>query len=283
MRPAIWCCSAIIAIIILVCCGRFLAMNRTSNLSENETRSNASAGAPQGDLSPEAGYGTVTGQFILEGEIPLVPPAGSLASPNGRDILTCGGTTIPNERLVVDQSSKGIANIFIYLSKAPANTHPKLVNSQERIIQCTQKMCRYAPRSLIVRIDQTVQILSEDPVLHSFHPHPLRNPDSGRAMHPKLPAVVNVNFRLTENIPIEVRCDVHPWMTSHWLILDHPYSAVTDEHGKFAIGKLPAGEHDFIIWHEAAGYLTRKFTVTVPENGIEARGPMMLSLAKFKL
>ena len=39
--------------------------------------------------------------------------------------------------------------------------------------------------------------------------------------------------------------------------------AVTDKEGNFEIANLPAGEHEFVIWHEKAGYLERKHKVTI--------------------
>ena len=52
-------------------------------------------------------------------------------------------------------------------------------------------------------------------------------------------------------------------MTGWWVVLDHPYAAITDADGKFRIENLPVGKHDFIVWQERAGYLEKKFTVDV--------------------
>ena len=52
-------------------------------------------------------------------------------------------------------------------------------------------------------------------------------------------------------------------MVAYWLVVDHPYSAVTDEHGEFAIENIPVGEHIFVFWHEGCGYLERKLTINI--------------------
>jgi hypothetical protein len=62
---------------------------------------------------------------------------------------------------------------------------------------------------------------------------------------------------------MKVGCDIHPYMTAWWVVLDHPYVAVTDSEGKFEIKGLPAGKHEFIVWHERAGYINRKWELTV--------------------
>ncbi|MFN8854847.1 MAG: carboxypeptidase-like regulatory domain-containing protein, partial [Planctomycetaceae bacterium] len=47
------------------------------------------------------------------------------------------------------------------------------------------------------------------------------------------------------------------------LILDHPFMAVSDANGKFEIEGLPAGKHEFTVWHEKKGYLDKKLVVEV--------------------
>src|SRR5262249_28990836 len=45
--------------------------------------------------------------------------------------------------------------------------------------------------------------------------------------------------------------------------LDHPWFAVSDADGKFAIEGVPAGNYEFVLWHERAGYLERRVPVTI--------------------
>ena len=41
-----------------------------------------------------------------------------------------------------------------------------------------------------------------------------------------------------------------------WLVVkDHPYVGVTDEHGRFEMKNLPAGEHTLVVWHELPGFV----------------------------
>ena len=41
------------------------------------------------------------------------------------------------------------------------------------------------------------------------------------------------------------------WMSAWWLILDHPYFAVTDERGAFAIPDVPAGPQQVLLHNRA--------------------------------
>jgi hypothetical protein len=52
-------------------------------------------------------------------------------------------------------------------------------------------------------------------------------------------------------------------MQAWWVILDHPYAAVTKEDGTFEIADLPVGEHKFIVWQEKVGFVDKAYTVTV--------------------
>jgi hypothetical protein len=45
-------------------------------------------------------------------------------------------------------------------------------------------------------------------------------------------------------------------MQAFWMILDHPYFAVTDEKGNFEIKNAPSGPQKVVVWQEAAGFVT---------------------------
>ena len=45
--------------------------------------------------------------------------------------------------------------------------------------------------------------------------------------------------------------NIHNWMSGWWLVLDHPYFAITDERGDFAIRDVPTGPQKVVVWHES--------------------------------
>ncbi len=65
----------------------------------------------------------------------------------------------------------------------------------------------------------------------------------------------NTPLNRAESIPLPVNCNIHPWMQAHVLVQDHPYMAASAEDGTFEIANVPAGKHEFQLWHEAVGYL----------------------------
>jgi len=41
----------------------------------------------------------------------------------------------------------------------------------------------------------------------------------------------------------------HPWLRGHLFVTEHPYVAVTDDRGRFAIDGIPVGKHVVEVWH----------------------------------
>jgi len=66
-----------------------------------------------------------------------------------------------------------------------------------------------------------------------------------------------------ESKPFMVGCDVHPWMKAYHLAVDHPFAAVSAADGTFEIKDLPAGKHEFKVWHEKGGELEKALAVTI--------------------
>jgi hypothetical protein len=136
---------------------------------------------------------------------------------------------------------------------------------------------------MIVRKGQSVEVISGDAVAHNTHTYPIKNnavnvvisPNKGKGMGEKVPCTV------AERLPIQVKCDYHPWMIAYWMILDHPYAAITDKDGKFTIENLPAGDHELVIWHEKVGYIDRKFKASVKKDAVTELKAVTVDSKKF--
>lgn len=212
-----------------------------------------------------AGTGTVTGQFVLEGEIPTLAPLVKQGDTAAKNAEVCAKQNIADDSLLVDSGSKGIANIFVFLRKAPADMPAELKESKEKIVKFDQKGCQFIPHALILRTDQTIEVLSDDPISHNTHVYPIRNEGKNEAIAANdRQGNVKWQFTLPETLPSKVACDIHTWMRANWLIIDHPYAAITDKDGRFKIENLPPGEHNFMIWHERAGWVFGKDKRSMP-------------------
>jgi len=66
---------------------------------------------------------------------------------------------------------------------------------------------------------------------------------------------------------LTLKCDAgHTWMTAYVWVFPHPYSAVTDDGGDYAIAGIPAGEYSITFWHETLGAQKKKVVVKTGET-----------------
>lgn len=230
--------------------------------------------------SAQAQWGHVKGRFVFDGEVPkptILFPAGG----NVKDAEVCAATDFVSDELVVDPETKGIQNIFVYMRRA-SKVHPDLKDSEESEVVFDQKACRFIPHAMFIRTDQTVKVKSDDPVAHNTHTFTLRNQPVNILIKPKERDGVDVKVPAPESLPMQVKCDLHPHMLAYWLILDHPYAAVTSPDGSFMIKNLPEGKNEFRVWHEKVGYVDRALTVTIKDGEVTDLGDIKVDGAKLK-
>jgi hypothetical protein len=202
-------------------------------------------------------WGTIEGQFVFEGDIPELKPLITKGDAGVKDAPVCAVNGVPDETLIIDPESRGIANIFLYIRKAPKQIHPDLKNSAEKEVVFDQAGCKFLPHTLILRTDQTILVKSGDPISHNTHTHPFRYKSENLVISANDRKGVPLQIKESQlaTPPVKVTCDIHPHMIAWWMVSDHPYVAITDSYGKFKIENLPAGEHEFRVWHEKLLYV----------------------------
>jgi hypothetical protein len=224
--------------------------------------------------APVEPYGSVTGRFVLDGK---APPRKVLYKKGARvrDAACCAKEDLLSEDLVVDDKTSGIANVCVYLPKAKS-VHPRLAKKLGEV-RVEQKGCRFVPHVSVVREGQTVRVVNADKCAHTLSALTM----SYAALVPPGPST-RVVVRREPGPPFApVRCQIHPWMQSWWLVLDHPYGAVTDATGKFTIADLPAGAHELRVWHEKVGWINKALKVTVRRGQTTDLGAFPVPVAKF--
>ena len=209
------------------------------------------------------GWGTLEGQVILDGEVP--PPAFLVKKGDMtvKDAAVCAKEGVPDDSMKFDPESKGIANVIVYMQKAPKKIHPDLEKSAQKEVIFDQKGCNFLPHCLLVRTDQTVLCISDDAVAHNLHTNPFSNTAQNFIVQPNDHTGTKINMTIAERNPVKIQCDIHPWMGAYWVVLDHPYAAVTDKDGKFKIENLPEVSHTFRIWNSKVGNIEKKLTVKI--------------------
>ncbi|MBC8116039.1 MAG: hypothetical protein H7062_16755 [Candidatus Saccharimonas sp.] len=210
------------------------------------------------DAAPgEVGVGTLKGRVVYVGSYtPLAPLFAKGAA--AKDPSVCGAGVIPDESILVKDG--GLANVFIYLDKIPKGAVIPAVGNP---ILFDQKVCIFTPHAMLVRVKQTVKVLNADGVAHNTHTYPKKNTDFNNIVNPNDRNGIDVTYGQPEKEPFRVGCDIHSWMTAYHLPLDHPFGAVSAADGTFEIKDLPAGKHEFKVWHEAGKMVEKAFVVTI--------------------
>lgn len=236
--------------------------------SRSSTAPSAKSGAPAGGATASTpseskatetvkaeGWGTLKGRVIFDGTPP--PAATAVLQEVGKaakDPEICAKTQpIKAERLVVNSGSKGVKNVFVYLQRPTAVNEEAKKEALGKHPEFDQKNCTYIPHALAVMTGETVTVKSSDPTNHNVN-FQLKNLNKNPLIAPG--TTMDITPDSPERAPGPVSCSIHPWMLAHWLVLDHPYFAVTDENGNFEIKNAPAGTQKVVVWQEAAGYVT---------------------------
>ena len=116
-------------------------------------------------FAEDATTGKFSGKIELSGKMPVLPPLVKKNHPETKDAAVCAATSIPDESLVVDPQSRGIANVFVYLRKRPDFLSMREAAPELEPFVLEQKGCRYVPHAMIVRTNQTVKVINRDEVL----------------------------------------------------------------------------------------------------------------------
>ncbi|WP_145055785.1 cupredoxin domain-containing protein [Lignipirellula cremea] len=199
------------------------------------------------------GWATIRGVITVNGATPSPAPLETKTSD------PCG--VVLDTSLLVNPENNGLAYVVVFLNDglmendleaaAPKWVHPSYRLTEEtRFHNFDQKNCIFLDRAAAVRSDQELRILNSDGFAH--------NTSIKDRFNRTMPA--NSEFNWGPNgesrDPVPVSCAIHPWMSSHLLIRDNPYFAVTDANGRFEIKNVPSDvELEFRVWHERTGYV----------------------------
>jgi len=202
--------------------------------------------APAQEKKEEAAGATVTGQVRITGraiskKVPMDPQCSLLHAEAPR-----------SEENVVD-GQNNVKWAFVWIKKGlEGKAYP--VPSEKLLLD--QVGCTYKPHVFGIRVGQTLVVRNSDPTGHNVHGLPFDNRAFNFAQ-PNKGQEDEVKFAKPE-VMVKVMCNIHNWMFTYAGVLDHPYFAVTDDSGKFAIKDLPPGKYTIAVWQERWTTLAEK-------------------------
>jgi plastocyanin len=190
--------------------------------------------------------GDVHGVVVYAGP---TPAPGTL--PVTKDEATCGGT-IQDESLVV--SNGKLANVAVVVKGAPPPAPGRA--------ELDQRRCRFVPHVQVAPVGSSLGLSNSDGILHGVRGWMDRRSRFETAMASV--GKEDAPGKLDRAGVMQIRCDVHSWMTAYVVVADGP-AAVSGADGTFELRRVPAGRYTLVAWHERLG--ERRVEVVVPETG----------------
>ena len=191
----------------------------------------------------------------------VVPAAAVVCIPGGKPVF--------GKALLIDETSRGIANTLIYLRTKtktigwknvppPAEVQPVDGDDPANLLLFDQKDCVFLTHVMALRVGQKLKMRNLDPVGHNVN-----GIGQGGIIAGMGDAIITFEKRAAA--PLPVGCNIHPWMSAWVLPYDNGYFAVTDADGNFEIKNLPAGVLlEFNVWHEIAVSPSQRLNLDVP-------------------
>jgi len=173
-----------------------------------------------------------------------------------KDKEVCGKSAKTDPSLIV--SGGNLVNAVVYITDIK-----KGKKMEPAKVTLDQKECEYHPHVLAFPAGSTVEILNPDGILHNIHSYSQKNSPFNMAQ-PKFKK--NLPVKIDKPEAINVKCDVHGWMSGWLFAAENPYFGVTDNSGVVKLGDVPPGSYTVEVWHETLGKTTQKVTVKAKEE-----------------
>jgi len=227
----------------------------------------SSGGEEQEAVATGTGWGTLKGRFTFAGT-PAQPKA--LVVDKDTEVCSMGGMKLLDRSLLVDASSKGLANVVVFARKTSRVKEPV----PETPLVFDQKNCEFLNPVFAARVGQPIDVKNSDPVGHNTN-------ISGSSFNQLISAGTGTLYKpdAETGMPTMVTCNIHTWMKAYAVFRKDGYVAVSAADGSFTIPDLPAGETiEFQVWHERSGGPNGAVGLEKPELKWTPRGRFQVTL-----
>ena len=204
--------------------------------------STTAAGGGAAAAASGTGWGTLKGRFVFAGDPGAPKP---LNADKDMEVCSKAGMKLLDRSLLVDPSSKGLANVVVFARKT---SRVKEATPPQTPVVFDQKQCEFLSPVLAARVGQPVDVKNSDPIGHNTN-------IAGTAFNQLIPSGQGTVYKPESEtgMPTMVTCNIHPWMKAYAVFRKDGYVTVSAADGSFTIPDLPAGEPlELQVWHERA-------------------------------
>jgi plastocyanin len=189
--------------------------------------------------------------FLIPLLLALLSPSAPGGIIEGRVLLTRAGAPAPDA-----------SNAIVWLEGVSAGSGPAAAHGQMR-----SEQKKFAPRTLVVRRNATVQFPNADAIYHNVFSVSGGNRFDlglyrGGAAREK---------KFEEPGLVRVYCNIHPQMVGFVMVVDSGFAAVTGADGSFRFEGVPAGPLTLRVWHEEADEAPAPLTVRAGDAPVTVR------------
>lgn len=145
-----------------------------------------------------------------------------------------------------------IRNVVVYLKDVAYRG--MLPTSRAEVLQKNEA---FVPRVLAITRGSTVAFPNDDPYFHNVF-----SLSSAAAFNlGRYPKGKTSRWEFKKPGLVKVFCNIHSHMAASILVLDHPYFAIPELDGTFALPAVPPGRYTLVGWHERIGDRTTSIVV----------------------
>ncbi|HUR38527.1 MAG TPA: carboxypeptidase regulatory-like domain-containing protein [Planctomycetota bacterium] len=154
-----------------------------------------------------------------------------------------------------------LQNVLVYVK---SGLEGKVFAWPKSPVRVANERCVYVPRVSGAMANQPIEFANADPTAHNVHGFSSQGDFNFTLLGKGLTNTVKLR---KPELPLRVKCDLHPWMSGSIGVFTHPYFAVTGADGAWVLKGLPPGEYEIEAWHERLGTRSRKLK-------LDARGSL---------